>query len=271
MRRLGSALVHEFVLQYRNIVIAALAISGAMLLFSLLAWLGGVEPVDLWSAYQGVVVIMGVLISSAQFSELRSPGHRIAFLLRPATVWEKVAAKTIIAVGLVWLALTVAFLIASLLGAVLYLVMVSGADAGQVFSLSFAGGRWLRISAEALASYLPLHAIFLFGSVYFRRHALGATLLAIVGWIGSYAILSVVMLRIVFARYVTGDYPGRGNARAFGFELRQGQSLSLSGEVWQEIVPGFLRNPELLETVFTVLTVVVFWLLAVNRLRETEG
>lgn len=271
MKRFGSAIVHEFVLQYRNILVAAAAISGAMLLFSLLSWLGGIEPVDLWSAYPGVVVITGVLISSAQFSELRTPGHRIAYLLRPATVWEKVASKSVIAVGLVWLALTVGFILASLLGSLLYLIMVSGAEAAQVLSVSFSGGRWLALSAEALLDYLPLHAIFLFGSVYFRRHALGATLLAMVGWLGSYAILSVVMLRVVFARYVTGDYPGRGSARAFGFELRQGQSLSLTGEVWEEIVPGYLQNPELLEPVFTVLTVVIFWLLAVNRLRETEG
>lgn len=271
MKRFGHALTHEFTLQYRNILIAAGAAAGAMMLFSMVTWVGGIEPVDLWPGYQAAMLIIGVLITSSEFGELRSPGHRIAFLLRPSTVWEKVASKILVSTLFVWAAVTVAFLLVSLLSSAIYLVVSGGDRASWALGIAFAGGGWPRIAWETLRVYLPIHAVFFFGSVYFRKHPAGRTLMAGVAWMTSYVAIGAVTMRVLFRRYIDGSYPGSGRIRAMGLEFGPGEALNLNNEIWGEILPWYIQNPELMRPILSVATVAAFWLLAVLRLRETEA
>jgi hypothetical protein len=253
MKRLMHATVHEARLQVRNIAVAALAVAGALTLASLLGWVGEVEVPDLWTPYQLAIVVLGVLITSSSFAEMRSPGRRIEFLLRPATVWEKVISKLLVTTILVWVVTTAAFVLAAFSAWLLYVIVAGTADAGAALSPAFADGRWLTIAWETLLGYLPLHAIFFFGSVYFKKHPAGRTLLAVVVWIGSYLIVGAGAIRVIFARYLGGA----------GFEMRE--------QLWREIAPWFVRNPEAAETLFSVAVPAVFWLLTVLRLRESEA
>ncbi len=271
MRRFMHSIQHELTLQYRNILIASGAVAGSMMLFAMLTWIGGVEAFDLWPGYQLAMIIIGVLMTSSSFSELRSPGQRIAYLLRPSTVWEKAGSKILVTTVFIWLSVTVAFFLAALVSAGLYSLLSGGEEAIRAFEISFAGGEWWRIAGEAFVSYLPVHAIFFFGSVYFRKHPAGRTLLAVVGWIGSYVVLAVVAVRIIFGRYLTGSYPGDGRIRAFGREFGPQEGLVFDGRLWSEVMPWYLQNPEALEPILTTAVVVIFWLLAVLRLRETEA
>jgi len=263
MKRFLHSIQHELTLQYRNILIASGAVAGSMMLFAMLTWIGGVEAFDLWPGYQLAMIIIGVLITSSSFSELRSPGQRIAYLLRPATVWEKAGSKILITTVFVWLSVTVAFFLAALLSAGLYGILSGGGEAARAFEISFAGGEWWRIAGEAFLSYLPVHALFFFGSVYFRKHPAGRTLLAIVGWLGSYVVLAVVAVRVIFGRYIQ-------DAR-FSNQFGSQEAFVFDGRLWNEVMPWYLRNPEALEPILTTAIVVIFWLLAVLRLRETEA
>ena len=273
MKRVLHAITHETSQQIRSILIASRAIAGTMLLVSLLGWLGEVDAINVWEGYPPVMILFGLLITTGIFSELRSPGKRIEYLLRPATAWEKVLAKLIVSTVVVWLTITIAFVLATLLGVLLYFLL--GGDEGVTIVLykAFADGAWLVVAWKSFVSYLPAHAIFFFGSVYFRKHAAGKTLLSIVGWVGSYAILSAVTARMLFAKYFNGRFASgrhRGGAAA---ETIPGPVLDFSfgPNTWEEIAPFYLRDPDALRIVVSVTVVLVFWLLAIVRLRETEA
>jgi hypothetical protein len=265
------SLQHELTLQYRNILIAAGAVAGSMTLVAMLTWIGGVEAFDLWPGYQLAMIIIGVLVTSGTFGELRSPGHRIAYLLRPSTVWEKAGSKILVTTVFVWLSVTAAFLVAALVSAGLLVVLSGGSEISRAFEISLAGGQWWRIAGETFISYLPAHAIFFFGSVYFRKHPAGRTLLSVVAWLGSYVVIAVLSVRVIFGRYLKGTYPGDGRISAFGREFGPNEALNFDGRLWNEVMPWYLQNPEALEPILTTAVVVIFWLLAVLRLRETEA
>ncbi|MDA3951343.1 MAG: hypothetical protein PF508_19200 [Spirochaeta sp.] len=270
MMRFTHVVRHEVFVQIRNVLIASGAVAGVMLVLSVMGWLGGIEVLNLWPGYDSVMIIVGLLITAGIFSELRSPGKRIEFLLRPATVWEKVGGKLVLSTVVVWAVVTAAFLLASLVGGVLYLIVGGALSAGEVFSRALADGRWLAVAWRTLGAYLPVHALFFFGAVYFQRHTVGKTLLAIVGWAISYGLVTMVFVRVVFGRYFSEDFPHSG-ARRFGrFEGPIGE-LDLTPQMWREIAPFYLQNPEAVRIVLSVAIVVVFWGLAVLRLRETEA
>lgn len=271
MRRFLHSIQHELTLQYRNILIASGAVAGSMTLFAMLTWIGGAEAFDLWPGYQLAMVLIGLLVTSGAFGELRSPGQRIAYLLRPSTVWEKAGSKILVTTVFVWLAVTAAFFLAALVSTGLYVVLSGGGETVRAFEISLAGGEWWRIAAETFLAYLPAQAIFFFGSVYFRKHPAGRTLLAIVGWLGSYVVITVVAVRVIFGRYIEEARSGSGRIRALGHQFGSEEPFVFDGRLWNEVMPWYLRNPEALEPVLTTAIIVIFWLLAVLRLRETEA
>jgi hypothetical protein len=152
--------------------------------------------------------------------------------------------------------MVIAFVLASALGALLYLVLTNGQSVTGVF----AHGEWVTIIFQTLRAYLPLHAIFFFGSVYFRKHALGHTLLAIVAWAASYAIIAVTTVRIVFNPYFSG-VRRVSDSTIFSFESR-------IEEIFSE---GFTSSIDSWAVIFEVAFVLLFWVLAWVRLRETEA
>jgi len=261
---------HEFYLQSRNIAIASVGVAGVVLLFALLRWIGGVTPIDLWPVYEEVMALLGVLITIGIFPELRSPGRRIDFLLRPAGSWEKILAKLTVSTVGVWAAVTLAFLAASLVGIVLYLVAGGPVPFDEVLRYALGDGTWLGGAWRTLLGYLPIQAVFFFGAVYFQKHHAAKTLLAIVGWVTSYGILSMVAARIIFHRYFVEAIPHSG-ARRFGRFEGPITELNITPQMWREIAPFYLQNPEALQVIAGVVTVLLFWGLAILRLRETEA
>lgn len=266
MNRFIWALRHEIALHIRNLVVISLAVAGAMMLFRMLPWVHRVQVINVWNTFSVVTMVTGLIITAGSFQELQSPGHRIELLLRPATVVEKVGAKLLVTTVLFWLLMTAAHVAVSLLGAALYRL------AGGVEPLTgfFHEGMWLAGAVETLPNYLPLHAVFFFGAVYFRRHPAGRTTLAAVGWVSSYVIAAVVAVRFIFAPYM-GASRRFGRRSAMGVELGGEFGLQFNEQIWQEIAPLYLQNPELLATVLRILMVAAFWGLAFLRFRETEG
>ncbi len=266
MNRFIWALRHEIALHLRNLMVIAMAVAGSMMLFRMLPWIQSVQVFNVWSTFPAVTIITGVIITAGIFQELRSPGHRIELLLRPASVLEKVGAKLLVSTVLFWLLMTLAHLAVSVVAALLY--RLAGGDAPLVGF--FNEGYWLVMALETMPDFLPVQALFFFGAVYFRKNPAGRTMLSLVGWLSTYVVAGVVALRFIFAPYFPGD--GRfGHRHIPGFEMGGDHGLQLDGQVWREIVPGIFQNPELLYNLLRISVVLVFWALAFLRFRETEG
>lgn len=261
---------HEFYLQSRNIAFASVGVAGVVLLFALLRWIGGIIPINLWPVYEEVMALLGVLITIGIFPELRSPGRRIEFLLRPAGSWEKILAKLTVSTVGVWAAVTLAFLAASVVGIVLYLVAGGSLAFEALLRHALGDGALLGTAWRTFLGYLPIQAVFFFGAVYFQKHHAAKTLLSIVGWVTSYGILSTVAARIIFHRYFVETIPHSG-ARRFGRFEGPITELDITPQMWREIAPFYLQNPEMVQMIAGVATVLLFWSLAILRLRETEG
>ena len=274
MNRFFHTMRHEGSLQFRNIIITASAVAGSIMLISLLGLVGDIDVPNVWPAYRIAMPILGVILTSGAFSELRSQGHKIEFLLRPATVWEKTVSKLLISTVFVWVAVTVAFMVASLLATIAYLVVARGASAGEAFYRAFADGRWFAVAWETFVHYLPAHAIFFFGSAYFQKRSAGRTLLSMVAWTGSYMVAAIITVRIAFNRYfgyVNADNSGPPAHGEWRFELELNNGFGTSDALWHEVLPWYVRDPDTTMAVVSVIVVAAFWLLTVLRLRETEG
>ncbi len=266
MSRFLWVLRHEILVHLRFIAALAFGVTGFMMILGLLPWVRGVAPINLWQTFTPVVPLAGFGLTGGVFSELRSPGRRIDLLLRPAASWEKIGAKLIVTTIVFWLAMTVAHVLFSLVGALLYFVVQGSLPLG----LFFANGAWLLVVLEAFVDYLPVHALFFFGAVYFRRHALGGTLVLVVSWGFSYMILGALAFRLIFAPYLPGA-TGYGRRTIMGRHLMDGGMFTLPEPLMAEVIPGIFQNPQMLVTIVQLSTVLIFWGLAYLRFCETEG
>lgn len=256
MKRLLHVFEHEVNLNYKTFVISVVGVAGLLLLFSMGRWLEYPRPIDLWQAFPPVMILAGAVVTSGIFSELGKKERRTEYLLRPADAWEKVLAKLVLTSVGYWLMMVVAFVAASGLGALLYVVLTNGSD----LTGSFSHGRWWAIALDTLHGYLVVHAVFFFGSVYFRRHALGHTLLAIVGWATSYAIIAVVAVRTIFHPYFAGVR-----------RLSDSAVFSFQAEVEDLFTRRFLDHALVWQVIVEILLILFFWGLSWLRLRETEA
>ena len=241
-----------------------------MVIISMVKWLNGASVPVFWNRYLEVSIVLGSIITSGAFSELRSPGCRIAYLMRPAATWEKVVAKLLVSTVFVWLTLTVAFFLASVIGVLMYLVVGGSMTFGSAFDRALADGRWASIAGKAFLAYLPVQAVFFFGSVYFQKYNAGKTLLSMVLWIISYGVLAAITVRVVFHKYIGGEV-SHNRAGPFGNLERSLSELHIDDRIWLEIAPFYLEDPDVLRNIAGVVIVLLFWGLTVLRLSETEG
>lgn len=267
MNRFRHLLRHEAYLHGRTIIMTVFAITGMLTVIQMLRWIRVLVAFNLWDGFGLIATVAGIMITSGMFRELRSPGRRIELLLRPAPSAAKVGAKLVVSSLFFLLAVTAAYLVASLVSMVAFLLL-----GGRTDLLVFLdGGRWLSTVARATFNFLPVQAVFFFGAVYFRRNSTGKTLLALTGWTASYLLAAALMVRLVFAPYLTGRYSGHGAPRAFGIQLNPGDGLLFPGRVWENILPRFLQEGEAAGIALRIVVILVFWTLAVLRFRETEG
>lgn len=267
--RFAHAVRHEATLRYGAVLRIAFGAAGVALIGLFLRWLGAVVPVDIWSeAYVVVMIIVGAVFTVESFGELQNDGHRIAYLMRPATTAEKVGAKLVVSAVGSWLVVTLAFLVVSIIATLAFLLL--GGDLSLVGTF-FADGRWLVIAGETFLDFLPIHAIALFGGVYFRKHPVGKTFFAGVAWAFSYAIASILAARVVFARYIQVEGGEIDFALPPGPRGMFNLGSGMDGEFWRQLVPWYLQRPDLIEPIGAIAVVVIFWGLTWLRLRETEA
>lgn len=267
MTRLHHAFRHELSLHGRTILVTVTAVAGAVLLFQMVRWVQGPVLFNLWGGFGLVATVTGIIITSGVFGEMRTPGLRLDLLLRPAGAVEKVGAKLLLTTVFFFVAITTAYLLASLVAIGLYLAL-----GGRGELLTFLDyGRWLRTAGAVFLDYLPVHGIFFFGAVYFRRNPVGRTLIALVGWLTGYLVLALVMIRVVFHPFLSGRYSGHQAPRALGFRLDGSGGFIAGSRIWMHVAPGFLHTGEIAGTALRIVVPLLFWGLAVLRFRESEA
>lgn len=267
MSRLRHACRHEWVLHWRTLSLTAPAVAGSVMLLQMVRWWRGLHAFNLWNGFGLITMVTGVIITTGMFAELRSPETRVDLLLRPAGILEKVGAKLMVATLLFVVLITGAFLAASLLSMAVYLLL--GGRANLMVFLD--NGQWVRTAGSAFLEYLPVQSVFFFGSVYFRKNPVRRTLLVAVGWIAGYVVFFLVMVRLIFAPYLTGRYSRLASPRALGFNLDSTGGYIAGSRIWEHVAPGFLQDGRILGIALKLLVPVCFWGLTLLRFRETEA
>jgi hypothetical protein len=253
IRRLGLLLRRDFSVGYRSVFIAMAAVGGFVILASLLSALGGQTGPIHFRMYFLLLFLGGYIVTSMIFKELHTGSQNLVYLTLPGSSLEKYASKLLVS-SLGYAA-----------GSLLFYTAVSAASEG-LNRLIFDRGHELfnpftRPVLLAVAVYLVTQAVFLVGSVYFRKLAFIKTNL-VLGLYGL-TVVFVVMLAvwILFRAYAAGTH----------FDLQPYfQRLGGSGELQAELKPVAEKFLLAARVIFWAVTAPLCWIIGYLRLRETE-
>ena len=242
--RLGWLLRADFADGYRSLLTVSAMLAGVILAASLISF----DPFDATQGffvpwYGGMLYIWGIIASSRAFAELHDKARNEAYLLIPASTFEKTLARLLtVTVGLsvYLLAFTTAV---SLLVAGIHRLL-PGAGYGLFNPLD----PWLW---PVITGYLFLQSFYFLGAAWFaRRHFIKTTLVIVVAGIGL-GLFTLLTLRVVFAPEGLADL-GNFMARAV------------------ESFPGLLRLLEVLWAIIAFALPIACWSIAWLRVRETQ-
>jgi hypothetical protein len=260
-RRLFLLLKRDFVHGYRGVLIAMAAVGGLMLLISLVSMLGRPGGDFYTPFYVGLLVLGGLISTSAAFREVHQPASGPFYLTLPGSLVEKLVSKLLVS--------SVGFAAATL-------VFVGGVSAlSELINRAIfgAGHRWFNpVAIENLhnaAIYLVFQSIYLLGSIWFRKVAFLKTVLAqsIIG-IGIF-IIAMVILRIVLGNLFTHSGLPPGPAMGQMFSRNFGQ-FSINGQSSPALAHGIQVFGTVARVCFWALLAPFCWVAAYFRLRETE-
>jgi hypothetical protein len=251
--RLGRLLRRDFSAGYKSVFIAMAAVGGFILLVSVVSALGReLGPMHI-QLYIPLLFIGGYIVTSLTFKELHLNGQSVFYLTLPGSALEKYLSKLLVtSVGYAF-------------GSLFFYTAVSSAAEG-INRLIFGYGHpffnpFDRIVLIAVAVYLVTQAIFLVGSVYFRKLAFIKTNLYI--WLFGIvvAVLVGVLGWILFRNYAVGHR----------IELEPYfQRLGESGDLEAILAPQAEKFWIAAKVLFWGAMAPVCWVISYLRLRETE-
>jgi hypothetical protein len=146
--------------------------------------------------YPAMLFIAGCLLSAGVFAEIHKPNRNANFFLLPASLFEKMLVRL--------LGSGIGFALISTLVYYLFTLISSGIAA------IYDGGRFpvfnpfTRGVLLTIAVYLVTHAIFLFGSVYFKKHSFMKTGISLFALVVLLSIFAGIVFRIVYGDYFQG-------------------------------------------------------------------
>lgn len=161
------------VLNSKSILLALAAISGTLIITSVLTSIGGngIRQSSFENTSYFSLFLMGLVFASMCFSELHRPEKSIQFLTLPASRFEKVLAA--------WLSTTVIFIVTAM--AFFYVAYFIASGLAFVLTNSsfvainlFNDGFWKTVGA-----YWIVHSVFFLGAVYFRGYNFVKTVLSV--------------------------------------------------------------------------------------------
>ena len=229
---------------YRSLLMVSATLAGIILIASLTSS----DPIHATQGffgtwYGGMLYIWGIIATSRAFTELRDKARNEAYLLIPASAFEKTIARLLaVTVGLS------AYLLVFTTAVSLLVWLVQGVLPGTGFGLfnPLDPRLW-----PVITGYLFLQSFYFLGAAWFaRRHLVKTTLVIVLAGIGL-GLFTLLTMRVVFAPEGIGDL-GNAIPRAV------------------ESFPGLLRLLDGLWTIVLVVLPLACWSIAWLRVRETQ-
>jgi magnesium-transporting ATPase (P-type) len=253
IRRLALLLRRDFSSGYKSVIIAMAAVGGFVILVSIVSAFGRELGPMHKTIYYPLLFLGGYIVTSLGFKELHLDAQSVFYLTLPGSSLEKFLSKLLVtSVGYAF-------------GSLFFYTAVSSAAEG-INRLVFGYGHpffnpFERTTMIVVAVYLVTQAVFLVGSVYFRKLAFVKTNLYI--WLFG---LVVVILVAVIGWFIFRNY-SIGNR--IGLEPYF-QQLGESGEL--QTFPGPLAEKfaQVAKVLFWAVMAPVCWVISYLRLRETE-
>jgi len=248
-RRLVHLIKNEIVGTYRSLLVSTGAIGGVLMVIYLLQMLAHNPTAfhEVW--YPLVLLIGGFVISGKIFSVLHDRRQNYIYLTLPASDCEKLISKLLLSsVG--WVVYSALFyFVFSAVAAIISQIIW-----GESMSI-FNPFQYLYLKSAAV--FLVLQSIFIFGSIYFKKNALAKTIgsLFLLGFV--LALISGILARIIFARYI----PWHGHMDIdFEYYFFQTDNIETLALILAKIV----------KYSFWFLLAPFFWILSYIRLKEIE-
>jgi hypothetical protein len=253
IRRLGRLLRRDFSAGYKSVFIAMAAVGGFVILVSVLSVLGRAGGPIHGTLYFPLLFIGGFIATSMIFKEVHLNGQSVFYLTLPGSSLEKFLSKLLVS------SLGYAF------GSLFFYTAVSSAAEG-INRLIFGHGHaffnpFTREIMLLIAVYLVTQAVFLVGSVYFRKLAFIKTNLYL--WLFG---IVLTFLVAVIGWFIFRDY-----AVGPRIELEPYmQELGRSGEMEAVLRPVAEKFLKVAKVLFWGAGAPVCWIISYLRLRETE-
>ena len=254
-RRVGILMRHDIVRQSKSIVTGFATLAGIVIGLFLIASASGGGDEFHTSLFVNILVIGGFVVSSTAFSELSDPKTGIHYLMLPGSTLEKYVAKLLLT-SIGWtVSVLVLYVLASVVG-----TLLGGLFFATTPGVFLPASRAIWVS---IAGYLVAQSVFLFGSIYFRKVALLKTALAAIVVAFSLGIVWVFATRLAFAPLFTGffelapHYSGSNPMAALDLDPARAQALARGIEAAGDVLTW-------------IVTPILFWVVGILRLRETE-
>ncbi len=247
IRRFGFLLRVEALQNWRVAAIAASAIAGYLLLFSILGILTVGQGLDYRMWFHILMYAGGIFVASLSFTELGDKSRNEGFLLLPASLWEKYLLRLLKASLFMPLLTLFVYTIASLLAE--GLTMYFSHEPFRPF-WPFSRGNW-PVVFRVLSSTVLLQSPFFLGAVWFKKTHMLKTLLSLAALGIIFGFVTTLALRVIFTSYFSGF-------RGISIDLDTFDSQP-GGQYWRLIAKSmrFIAAP-------------LCWFLAWLRLKEVQ-
>ena len=202
LKRLWYLLRKDLFDSWRGNLIAAAAVSGAMIIFAFLgALIEGGRSMEYSAYFIGTLFIWGCIAASHAFTELHDKNKNETFLLLPASAME----KTLVRLLTVSVILPIFILVFITVGS-----MISETVTSLFFGLSFipfnpfASCNWTVIGYAVI-----VQSIFFLGAAWFKKTHFVKTVLAVIVFIFAFGLIAGGIFRLVYAPYFEGFFVPR--------------------------------------------------------------
>jgi hypothetical protein len=253
IRRLALLLRRDFSTGYKSVIIAMAAVGGFVILATVVSAFGReLGPIHK-PMYYPLLLIGGYIVTSMTFKELHLNGQSVFYLTLPGSSLEKYLSKLLVtSVGYAF-------------GSLFFYTAVSSAAEG-INRLIFGYGHpffnpFERTTMIVIAVYLVTQAVFLVGSVYFRKLAFIKTNLYI--WL--FGIVMVILVAVI-GWLIFRDYEVGNRIELEPYFQRLGDS----GQLQAVLGPMAEKFWQVGKGLFWGVMAPVCWVISYLRLRETE-
>ncbi len=255
LSRVGRLMLMDARFWVRPLLVGAAGVGIPVILLSLLAAFSDPGSRFHTGMYAWLLGLGGLVFTSRAFLELRHPLSTQHYLLIPASMEEKFAARYLIT--------SLGYVIASFIFYQLLQLLSEGINQwllGRTNPLFFPD-RWEHL--QILAVYLGFQSLYFAGAVYFRKYSLIKTWLSVTGLFVALGLFGYGMVRLFFHGYFDGSQPRQEVLFAFA-------QMGVTGDLAVAFYPLKIGLQWVLRIFFWGVMPVSALAFAYFRLRETE-